>query len=71
MVLTKVTRLNYTEMDFNPLVIFAEESLAVWFLLFLVEELVKVVEGRLLIAVNVVPPGKYLSNQISKSRLNI
>ena len=45
-------------MDFNPLVIFAEESLAVRFLLFLVEELVKVVEGRLLIAVNVVPPGK-------------
>ena len=58
MVLTKVTRLNYTEMDFNPLVIFAEESLAVWCFLFLVEELVEVVEGRLLVAVNVVPPDR-------------
>ena len=42
----------------NPSVIFAEESLAVWFVLFLVEQLVKAVEGRLQIAVNVVPPGK-------------
>ena len=58
LVLTKVFWLNYTEMDSSPSVIFAEESLAVWFLLFLVEQLVKAVEGRLLITVNVVPPGK-------------